>query len=400
MQAVLLQERLDVTQKSRANLFNWRGQFTPQLIEYLLSSYSNPGDIIADPFSGSGTVLLESIGKDLSCFGMEINPAAYVMSKFYAVSNFDVKVREDFLSCLEDKIFKLMQPHRTLSVLSGGASFRDQYKNLIQFTADLIPSLEAKLEKVVALNTLFICEGHKNCDLGTSVLVSLNQLKKFALSLPFTSRIISAHLGDARTVHLRCPVRPNLIITSPPYINVFNYHQNHRAILEAVGWDMLNVAQSEFGANRKNRGNRFKTVIQYCLDMEQALHSFWHCLEENGLLVLVIGRESNVRGLPFFNGQIVKEIIEGMSGFESVSDHERVFTNRFGEKIKEDIIVSRRLTTPPDKSAGKQVAIKHLDVALKSAPPDVKDDVLNAIADADAVIPSPLFAVRKALRHA
>ncbi len=400
MQAVLLQEKLDVTQKTRANIFNWRGQFTPQLIEYLLSHYSKSGDVIADPFAGSGTVLLESIGKDVSCFGFEINPAAYAMSKFYSMANLELDTRTDILDDLENKMKMLVQPCSNLPVFSEGETYREQYKNLIDFTGSLFNELESKIEKVLALNVLFISEGHRNYNLEASVLTSFNQIKKFALSLPFTTRSVSAHLGDARTIHLRCLSRPNLIITSPPYINVFNYHQNHRAILEAIGWNMLSVAQSEFGANRKNRSNRFKTVIQYCLDMEQALCSFWKCLQENGLAVIVIGRESNVRSSPFYNGRIVKEIMQGMGGFESVSDYERTFTNKFGAKIKEDIIIARKIARAPDKVVGRDVAVEHLKTALKSAASNVKNDIVDAVSNAGSVIPSPLFTVKDALQDA
>lgn len=400
MQAVLLQEKLDVIQKTRANIFNWRGQFTPQLIEYLLSHYSKSGDVIADPFAGSGTVLLESIGQDVSCFGFEINPAAYAMSKFYSIANLGRGTRTEILDCLESKITRLIQPCSNLPVFSEGETYREQYKNLIELTGGLFTELESQIEKVLALNMLFISEGHKNYDIGASVLTSFNQIKKFALSLPFTTRPVSAHLADARTIHLRCPSQPSLIITSPPYINVFNYHQNHRAILEAIGWNMLSVAQSEFGANRKNRGNRFKTVIQYCLDMEQALCSFWKCLQENGLVVIVIGRESNVRSSPFYNGRIVKGIMRSMGGFESVSDYERTFTNKFGAKIKEDIIIARKIARAPDKVVGRDVAVEHLKTSLTSAALNVKNDIVDAISNAGSVIPSPLFTVKEALQHA
>ncbi len=49
----LEQAKLDVSRKTRANLFNWRGQFTPELIEHLLDCYATPNAIIADPFSGN-----------------------------------------------------------------------------------------------------------------------------------------------------------------------------------------------------------------------------------------------------------------------------------------------------------------------------------------------------------
>jgi DNA modification methylase len=400
MQTALLQEKLDVTDKTRANIFTWRGQFTPQLIEYLLSHYSKAGDVVVDPFAGSGTVLLESIKRDVSCFGFEINPAAYAMSKFYSAANLEQKARLEILNSLERKVNKLIKPHRDLPISVSGETFRESHKNLTEFAAALFDELKDKIERVLALNMLFISEGHKTNNLGASIRASYNQIRKFALLLPFTNRPISAYLNDARTIHSRCPSRPNLIITSPPYINVFNYHQNHRAILEAIGWNMLNVAQSEFGANRKHRGNRFKTVIQYCLDMEQALYSFRQCLQENGLLVMIIGRESNVRGVPFYNGRMIKEIMQHTNGFVSVSDYERTFTNKFGAKIKEDIIVARKTAGTPPNAVGKDVAVRHLKKAIKFAATDIADDVTEAILNADSIAPSPLFTVREALAHA
>jgi DNA modification methylase len=71
---MLNREKLDVKIKQRSNLFNWRGQFTPELVEYLLDEFSIRGDVILDPFSGSGTVLQEALKKDLSVYGFEINP--------------------------------------------------------------------------------------------------------------------------------------------------------------------------------------------------------------------------------------------------------------------------------------------------------------------------------------
>ena len=57
---ILEQEKLDVTTKKRSNIFNWRGQFTPEFVEYILKTFAKEGDFVCDPFSGSGTVLLEA----------------------------------------------------------------------------------------------------------------------------------------------------------------------------------------------------------------------------------------------------------------------------------------------------------------------------------------------------
>ena len=52
---VLDQQRLDVTNKTRSNIFGWRGQFTPEFVEYLLDETETGTGLVVDPFCGSGT---------------------------------------------------------------------------------------------------------------------------------------------------------------------------------------------------------------------------------------------------------------------------------------------------------------------------------------------------------
>ena len=387
----LAQEKLDVKNKSRANVFNWRGQFTPEFVDYLLDSFSKPDDIILEPFSGSGTVLSECSRKNLSCYGYEINPAAYAMSKFFTFANVSRAERIEILAAFEAKLLKLIPYFQDLPLFVESRQFRQSFKNLIEFSNTLLATISDKQEKVLALNILFLAEGNKNPDLRNSIFESFAFIKKTLLSLPYTEKTISARLGDARSIDKICPVKGNIILTSPPYINVFNYHQNYRAIVETLGADILKVAQSEFGSNRKNRGNRFKTVVQYCLDMEQALKSFWTSLDKNGLIILVIGRESNVRRVAFYNGLIIKDVIRGIGGFTDLKNFERKFTNKFGNNIKEDIIVFKKEEGPPRNDCARNVALKHLKIALQQASSDVKNDISNAIEQIDTIQPSPIF---------
>ena len=105
----LVQDKLDVITKKRANLFNWRGQFTPEFVEYILdSSELEPDSLIADPFAGSGTVLIESAQKGYPSVGFEINPAAYQMANFYKYSNLDLAERHEFLFSVEIKLSNII----------------------------------------------------------------------------------------------------------------------------------------------------------------------------------------------------------------------------------------------------------------------------------------------------
>jgi hypothetical protein len=181
------------------------------------------------------------------------------------------------------------------------------------------------------------------------------------------------------------------MITSPPYINVFNYHQNHRAILELIGFDLLHVAASEIGSNRKNRGNRFRTVIQYALDMEECIESFAMSLKPHGQLCMVVGRESNVRGISIPNSRLVAGIVASLGGFYQEGSFERCFTNRFGASIYEDVLLFRRLNGPPVPGPARGIARALLEEVQPEATGEVLDDVYDAIACAEKIEPSPVF---------
>lgn len=395
----LLQEKLDVTLKKRSNLFNWRGQFTPEFVEYMINEFTQKGDLIIDPFSGSGTTLQEAILRDRAAEGFEINPSAYSMSKFFSFANDDTNLRWEVINHFEMKLNTLLTPLNGQLVFIENADYRTSYHNLLKIGKELIPFLDEK-EKTIWLNILFLSEKDKKMTVKQSIQKSFTYIKNALLTLPFSENTINAHLKDAREVGNYYKNKVDFILTSPPYINVFNYHQNYRAIVELFDFDILKVANSEFGANRKNRGNRFKTVIQYCIDMEQAICSFGNALKIDGQMVLVLGRQSNVRNTAFFNGQIISDIIKGINGFEEENMLERRFTNKFGIDIKEDILIIRKTQEILPTINAKQVALRHLESNLSQAEGEIKYDLEEAIKAIDNIEASPLFNSNEILTNA
>lgn len=388
---ILVQHKLDVIKKSRSNFFDWRGQFTPEFIEYVLSVFARKDDVVIDPFSGSGTVLLECVRKNLRCLGFEVNPAAFVLSEFYSFSNVPLEERNSIYKRIEKKIEALTCKHIGKKRFIESFDYRFSYKNLLEYSKDILRSIDGRYEKILLLHVLFSTENSSTNDLNLAINQASQYIKKLLFSLPYSKEFVKAFICDARLIHKKSPSLGNLIITSPPYINVFNYHQNHRALMEQLGWNILKIAQSEFGSNRKNRGNRFRTVVEYALDMEQALLSFYNVLEKDGIIVLVIGRESNVRRTPFYNGKIIKEIAEAMGCFCDIENHERSFLNKFGNCIKEDILILKKDDKLPSLSNAMQIARKHLKFALKHASGEVVNDINDTISMADTISPSPYF---------
>ena len=100
----LPQASLNIEEKNRSNIFAWRGQFSPQLVESLLAEYCPPDSVVVDPFAGSGTVLHEAARRSLPAFGFEINPSAWCFSKLYELSAVSQETRREATLELQDQI--------------------------------------------------------------------------------------------------------------------------------------------------------------------------------------------------------------------------------------------------------------------------------------------------------
>ncbi|WP_430015675.1 DNA methyltransferase [Microcystis protocystis FBCC-A270] len=320
------QEKLDIIEKTRANLFAWRGQFSPQLIETILSFYCPSNSVILDPFVGSGTVLLEASYLSLEAYGFEINPAAYIMSHTYEFINDSQK--KEVLKNLRNIVDQEF-PLRIFEV-------SDQVENLVdklQNTRNMLPDRSKVLFDALVI-LLDVCNNKITQEFIQKKFLHLSNI---ITKLPYSQKPIRVGLSDARSLPLKNN-QIDFVVTSPPYINVFNYHQNYRQSAEILGWDLLKIAKSEIGSNRANRSNRFYTVVQYCLDMGDILKELARVSKQQARIVLIVGQESNVLGVPFYNADIIEKIGVKTKLFQKVLRQKRKFKNKFGKVIIEDII--------------------------------------------------------------
>jgi SAM-dependent methyltransferase len=384
--AAISRDRLNIDGKERSNLFPWNGQFSPQLIEALLQTYARSGDFILDPFLGSGTVLCEAGRVGLPCFGTEINPAAFKMARTYRLINFRPDERKMIVQDLDTRLQEALPD--TLPLMARDESDADSTGSQRALT-DLSASLSEGGAKILLDALIVLLDFYKNDLTAEKVFDAWDKLKATVKALPFSEAAISLANTDARALPLP-DAAVDLVLTSPPYINVFNYHQQYRASVEALGWDLLEVARSEIGSNRKHRGNRFLTVIQYCLDMTDVLIELKRVCKEGARIIVVVGRESNVRKTRFYNGEIVAALGVRCAGVTPRVRQERVFKNKFGTLIYEDIL---HFTND-----GGEGEVEPLDIArgalisaMAYAPDESKGDLEAALEGAAAVGRSPLY---------
>ena len=390
----LSQEKLDVINKTRSNIFDWRGQFTPELIEYLLSVFSKPGDVVADPFSGSGTVLLESIRCGYDALGFEINPSAFYMSKFFEYCKLTLSKREELITELRELVgYNIKNMNSDKMVYTKDNDYRTAYVELLDFAKYCNSVIPNHLLPFV-INVLFMCEKDKKMSLKASLVENINSLESLLFSLPKTNNKSEANWSDARCISEKYNEKIDIIITSPPYINVFNYHQNYRGIVECFNYNLLNVANSEIGSNRKNKQNRFKTVVQYAIDMGHVLQSCTSSLKTGGVMIWIVGRCSNVRKVPFYNSNIISDLVNIIPGLQLEQISQRQFGNRFGEKIIEDIIIVKKTSNVafvPLSNTFEAIGIRHLEKALPYVEEKDKADIEVLINKHNTVIESPIL---------
>lgn len=300
----------------------------------------------------------------LPAYGFEINPAAWCFSKLYEFTNTDREARRIVLKELRQRI---------------NAEFP-----IILFTDDNLDAevVESKIisigssindhAKILCNALVVLLDVYNNPLTNGFVQGQFNALAELVTQLPFSDQPIKADLQDARALPLESE-SVDFVLTSPPYINVFNYHQNYRRSVELLGWDLLRVARSEIGSNRANRGNRFFTVVQYCIDMTGAIQELSRVIRRDGRAILIVGHESRVLGAPFYNADILERIARQSGIFNVVLRQERVFVNRFGQNIREGVLNLAKVRHISDATMpltlGRAVALD----ALKAARPAVSE---------------------------
>lgn len=365
------QEVLDIKEKKRNNLFKWNGQFSPQLIEAFLDAYCKDNFKVLDPFSGSGTVLYECARKGIRAFGVDINPAASKISRIYELCRISIKHRKIIL--------------QNFNILNSFSTTTECNNYLFSLNPEDYFSIIIKEALIVLLDDIYDINKYHKKVFNFSTVV---------LGLPFSRKHIKCFNNDCRNI----PLKSNsidLIITSPPYVNVFNYHQQYRKHTELLGHDILKIAKSEIGSNRKHRQNRFMTLTQYCQDITLALNEMARVCKKDARIILIVGKVSTIKGVKIHNGEVVKKIAFSL-GLEIILDQTRSFKNKFGQEIVEEIIhlINSNIINL-DISRFKAIASTIAEGELKNAYNnssniEISTEIRNAINRIEETISSPI----------
>ena len=174
---------LDVPERERTKhvhrLHPYLGKFIPQLVGYFLSRYFEPGQTVLDPFSGSGTTLVEASEMGINSVGVEISEFNVMVSR--------VKLADYKIPLLEREVLDISRRTAEFSAKEfsdgkgerlGRASSKDGYlerwfaprslSEMLYFRS-LIPEYENQdLLKVLLSRTARSCRLVHHYDLATA----------------------------------------------------------------------------------------------------------------------------------------------------------------------------------------------------------------------------------------
>jgi len=306
----------------------YQGKFIPQLVEYLIkrNKFSNK-DVILDPFMGSGTTNVECKLRHIDSIGVEISEFNCLLAKV-KVNNYDLNRLKEEIRDFERKTrqvdySKEINPseylrtwfsekaqkellHMVDILKNGNYKYNDVLKVIVSRiarSARLMPhySLEWAKEPVTKP---YYCHKHgRICYPTENALKFLhrycwdsfkriqqrheieNVLNEF-LDNGKTFQDIKVDIFCEDTKTFKIPI-DNIsgVITSPPYLGIIDYHEQHRYAYELFGFKWR--FDKEIGPKSKGYGKEAKE--EYKKDMIKVFENLHETIKDNAIVNVVIG---------------------------------------------------------------------------------------------------------------
>lgn len=316
------QER-DLPERQRTKhvhrLHPYLGKFVPQLVEIFLRKY-RPA-VVVDPFCGSGTTLVEAKTLGAASFGCDISEFNCLLSRV-KTDDYDVKLAEqeilDAYHRTDDSSYGLLLESK--GVYAKNAYLRDWFApqalaELQSYQAvisdyhyqDLLKVILSRSARSARLTTHFDLDFPRkpqlepyHCYKHTRICSPTESARRFLkrYSLDTIKRINEFAMlqseakaevicGDSRNVEFpQC----DLVITSPPYVGLIDYHEQHRYAYELLGlnWN----EDSEIGAAKRGTSQSAQTA--YRENIEQVFLNVRRALNRDARMVVVVHDRRNL----------------------------------------------------------------------------------------------------------
>lgn len=337
-------------------LHPYLGKFIPQLVDVFLTRYFSAGDVVYDPFVGSGTTLVEAnaygcdaLGCDVSAFNCllsEVKTATYSLPNLDLGLKVALETARQSTPSIEDASEWLERWYapRTLHELRAYRAAGADLDAEVAQVAKVILSRSARSARLTThfdldfprqpIREPYWCHKHKRT--CRPVEEAMKFLRRYttdttrrlrACALHRTDRRVAVIHGDARTVKL--PFDASGVITSPPYPGLIDYHEQHRYAYELLGLEDRRT--EEIGAAA--RGLSRAALADYVERMVAVFTNTARQLPRGAPVVIVVNDSRTLYPEILTRAELVVE--------ERLTRHVNRRTGRRAGEFFEDVLVCR-----------------------------------------------------------
>ena len=122
-------------------LFRFPAKFHPPVVRWALGNYGRKGSVVFDPFTGSGTVQVEALIRDISSIGVDVDPLACLITRVKTTPLNPERLQEH-LNEIQKKLKPFMQFRLDHAISPGSDITEGQYaRDVAELTVPGIPNI-------------------------------------------------------------------------------------------------------------------------------------------------------------------------------------------------------------------------------------------------------------------
>ena len=302
------------------NFHPYPAKFVPQIPRALIEVLSNVGDTILDPFCGSGTSLVECKILNRNAIGIDVNPIAVLSSK---VKTTLLSFEQLKLTVQISKTIASWIPHFTGQVpleplieipqyeIPSFLNKEHWFKVMVQeelaairYQIDKILDIDVRNLLLLALSSIITRVSNQDSEtryafkekkIGSGDTISLfckrveDMIKRMSyFKDKASSSRIDVRNQDSRDMNFIQSSSIQAVITSPPYLNTYDYYLYHRLRMYWLGFNPKIPQDLEIGSRNKHSDNDMSDS-EYYDSISNVLEECYRVLKPQGYLSVVIG---------------------------------------------------------------------------------------------------------------
>jgi site-specific DNA-methyltransferase (cytosine-N4-specific) len=297
-----------ITQEHLHTLHPYPAKFIPQIPRKVIETWTVKGELVYDPFVGCGTALLESSLLGRPSVGTDNNPVAIMISRAKTAnySTTDIDTLRAFLSEI-DQALPHLKPQREL--IPNNKNFLYWFSEEVLDRLSMLKSLIiAKPEPVKTMllavfSSIIVRVSYQDSDTRYAKIKRIvkptdvdrffkGKLAEVLQHLPeiiaLSRAPVTIYQADSRNVPFIESESISLIVTSPPYLNAYDYHKYHRQRIHWIDGSVEFARDIEIGSHDEfTKPNA--TPDQYFVDMDACFSEWARVLRKGGRCVVIIG---------------------------------------------------------------------------------------------------------------